>query len=215
MAAGLAAPRLALADDVQRIPLSKAFRYLDAYLTLPPALHSRFYLVYRAMRNERLAPDLRPVIVAPNGARTPIALDSEADVVRLPSLAELKSNAVLEIPMAGKFRFAIEMRPDLPVSTHVDAPALVAALSQANAAISRLAGAFSAMAPKLDIILFPDSGGGQAVMANGRAAPLPTTSGFKSMGTVLYFEPSAEAGAKTLTLAKAPSRIILARLPKS
>ena len=221
VAAGLAAPglafapSLAFADNPQRIPLNRAFRYLDAYLGLPPPLRSRFYLVFRALRNERPCPDLSAAIVAPNGARTPLALDAHAQVVRLPTLGELKSNAVLEVPPGGAFRFATEIRPDVPPSTQIDVPSLDSALGQANVAIARLAGPFGLVTPKLDRILFPDAGSGQALLANGRTAPLPMTAAVRALGVVPYYEPSAFPGAKVLALARTPSRILFAREPKS
>jgi len=215
MGAGLAAPGIAFADGVQRIPLSKAFRYLDAYLGLSPALRSRFFLVFLALRNERPAPDLKAAIVDPGGARVPLSLDPQAQVMRLPTLPELKSDAVLEVAPGGAFRFATEIRPDVPPSTHIDVPSLDAALGQANVAIAHLAGAFSVVAPRLDTILFPDAGAGQAMLANGRAAPLPMTGAVKALGVVPYFQPSALPGAKVLTLARPPSRIILAQDPRA
>jgi hypothetical protein len=221
LAAGLAAPGLdfapglAFADDPQRIPLNRAFRYLDAYLGLPPPLRSRFYLVFRAMRNERPCPDLSAAIVGPTGARTPLTLDNQAQVIRLPTLGELNGPAVLEIPPGVKFRFATEIRPDVAPSTSIDVPSLDSALSQANIAIARLAGPFGAMAPRLDTILFPDAGSGQAVLANGRTAPLPTTGVVKALGVAPYYQPSQIPGARMLALARLPSRILFARDPKS
>jgi len=213
MAAGFAAPGMAFAGDVQRIPLSTAFRYLDAYLGLAPRLRSRFHLVFRALRNERPAPDLKAAIVDRSGARVPLALDSQGEVTRLPSLGELKSDSILEVEPGGGFRFATEIRPDVAPSTRIDVPALDLALGQANIAIAHLAGAFSMLAPKLDIILFPDAGSGQAMLADGRAEPLPTTDAVKALGVVPYYQPGALPGARVLSLARPPSRILLAQRP--
>src|SRR5215469_4260279 len=66
LVAGLATPLPVLAgDNVERIPLARAFRYLDSYLALAPTLRSRFHLVFLALRNEHLAPDLKAAIVRP------------------------------------------------------------------------------------------------------------------------------------------------------
>jgi hypothetical protein len=211
LAVGLAAPRLAWADGVRRIPLAQAFRYLDSYLALAPALRSRFHLGFRALRNERPAPDLRAAIVVPGASATPLPLDTRGEVMQLPTLGELKkSNAVLEVAGDGVFRFATEIRPDVPPSTRIDAIELAAALSQANVAIAHLAGPFDIVAPKLDIVLFPDAGSGQAVLDDGRVAPLPVTNAVKALGPAPYYDPDTMRGVRVLSLTRPPSRIILA-----
>lgn len=215
LAVGLAAPRVALAQPVRRIPLAQAFRYLDSYLGLAPGLRSHFHLGFRALRNERPAPDLRAAIVVPGAGATPLSLDARGEVMRLPTLGELKkSDAVLEVMDGdGALRFATEIRPDVAPSTRIDAAELAAALSQANVAIAHLAGPFDIVAPRLDIVLFPDAGSGQAVLADGRVAQLPLTNAVKALGAVPYYAPATMRGVRVLSLTRAPSRIILAVRP--
>jgi len=213
LATGLAAPRLAFADGVQRIPLAKAFRYLELYLGLAPALRSRFHLVFLALRNERPAPNLKAAIVRPGDGAKPLSLDARGEVTQLPTLGDLKSNAVLEVDGSGAFRFATEIRPDVAPSTRIDAGELALALGQANVAIAHLAGPFDIVAPRLDIILFPDAGSGQAVLANGRVAPLPVTNAVKALGVVPYYDPASLQGVRALALSRTPSRIIFAQRP--
>lgn len=210
----MAAPGPAFAGGVQRIPLAKAFRYLDSYLGLAPALRSRFHLAFRALRNERPAPGLKAAIVVPGVGATPLPLNAQGEVTQLPTLGELKkSNAVLVVDGADNFRFATEIRPDVAPSTRIDAGELALALRQANVAIAHLAGPFDVVAPKLDIILFPDAGSGQAVLANGRVAQLPMTNAVKALGVVPYYDPNSLPGARMLSLARPPSRILLAKRP--
>ena len=214
LAVGLAAPGLAVADGVQRIPLAQAFRYLDSYLGLAPALRSRFHLVFLALRNERPAPNLKAAIVVPGNGAKPLPLDARGEVTQLPTLGELKKgDAVLEVDGSGGFRFATEIRPDVAPSTRIDAGELALALGQANVAIAHLAGPFDVVAPRLDIILFPDAGSGQAVLANGRVTQLPTTAAVRSLGVVPYYDPVSLQGVRSLALSRTPSRIILARRP--
>lgn len=214
LAAGLAVdPGLALADEPQRIPLSRAFKYLDFYLALPPGLRNKFYLVFKALRNERPAPDLKLAIVG-QGPPQPVPLDGSAQVTRLPTLAQLKSDAALQV-WGGPFRFATEIRPDVAPATRLDVGQLDASLSQATAAIAHIAGAFSAMAPKLDTVLFPDAGSGEIVFADGRTAALPITHQFKSLGPVPYFRSTTSPGARAVALAKPPSRLLLSISPKT
>jgi hypothetical protein len=211
LAAAAAAPGLALADDAHQ-PLTKAFAFLDAYLGLPPGQRSRFYIAYRAVRDKRPISGVQAAIVAPGGARTPVAFDGAGRVTRLPSLAELKSGASFE-PVGAAFKLGLELRCAAAASAHIDPAELVAALAQANAAIVKLAGVLAVAVPKLTTAFFPDSGGGQAVMADGRTAPLLVFAA-PIIGPVPYFEPAAAVGAKAVLLAHAPSRILLGGHPK-
>ena len=211
LAAVAAAPAVAIAD-VQKIPIDKAFPFLTGYLGLAPALRSRFYLAYRAMRDKHPTADAHATIIAANGARTPVVFDRVGAVARLPSLAELKSAANVEIDGAP-FQLGIELRCASAPSTHIDVGELVASLTQVNIAIGKLAGAFSFAAPKITAAYFPDGASGQAVMANGRTTPLPVIA-FPTIGTVPYLEPASLAGAKAVLFAKAPSRIVLGGHPK-
>jgi hypothetical protein len=215
LAAGLAVgPSLAIADQAQRIPLGKAFKYLDFYLALPPRLRSKFYLVFNALRNERPAPDLRLAIVG-QGPPQPLPLDASAQVTRLPTLAQLKSDDALQVWGAGPFRFATEIRPDVAPATRLDVGQLDASLSQVTAALIHIAGPFPAMAPKFNTVVFPDAGAGQAIFADGHAAPLPITHAYKNLGPTPYLPTDAMPGARTVMLARTPSRLLLAPTLKS
>ncbi|HXQ16706.1 MAG TPA: hypothetical protein VN814_18995 [Caulobacteraceae bacterium] len=213
LAAAVAAPQLALAADIKTVPIDKAFPFLAAYLGLPIAQRSRFYLAYRAMRDKHPALDARATIVAANGARTPVAFDHIGAVARLPSLAELKSAANVEMDSAP-FQLGVELRCATPPSTRIDVAELVASLAQVNLAVSKVAGAFSLIIPKLTTAYFPDAAGAQALLGNGRAIVLPVYSA-PIFGQVPYIEPGTLAGAKTVMLARAPSRIVLGGHPKT
>jgi len=210
-AAAAAVPALAWADD-NHLPLGKAFPMLDIYLGLPPAERSRFYLAYRAVRDKRPTADAHAAIVAANGVRAPVAFDRLGAVIRLPSLRELKT-AQFEIEGAP-FKLFPEIRCAMAPAVRLDPAALALALAQVNAAVAKVAGALSVMAPKLTAAFFPDAGGGQAVLSDGRATPLPV---FKApiFGPVAYFEPGKAVGVKAVLLTRAPSRILLGGHPKA
>jgi len=213
LAAAAAALPAAARADTQTLALAKAFPLLDTYFGLPPAERSRFYLAYRAMRDKRPTADVHAVLVAPTGARTPVAFDRQGLVLRLPSLAELKSSARFEIDGAP-FKLFPELRCSMAPATRLDPAALSQALVQANAAIVKVAGALSVMVPKLTAVYFPDAGTGQAVQSDGRATPLPVFTA-PIFGPVAYFEPAKDAGAKAVLLTRAPSRILLGGHPKT
>ncbi|HEY1750044.1 MAG TPA: hypothetical protein VGG29_02205 [Caulobacteraceae bacterium] len=210
-AAPALAPGLAFADDARQ-PLAKAFAFLDAYLGLPPGERNRFYLAYRAYRDKRPAPGVGGTIVAANGARTPVPFDRAGEVMRLPSLGELRSGATFECAGAP-FRLGLELRLAGAPAARIDPAAVVAGLAQANAAIHKLAGVLAMAAPRLTAAYFPDAVAGQVVLADGRAAPLPVTTA-PVVGPVPYFEPASAAGARAVVLARAPSRVLLGGHPR-
>jgi len=211
LAAALAAPASAVAA-APLVPIDKAFPYLAAYLRVPAAERSRFYLVYRAYRDKRPVSDAKATIVAANGARTPVAFDHQGIVTALPNLAFMQTSASLEIDSAP-FQLGPEMRCAMAPSTRVDVADLALALTQVNKAVAKLVGALSLVAPKFTTAYFPDAGAAQAVMADGRSVPLPVFT-FPAIGPVSYIEPASLVGAKAVSFAHPPSRILLGGHPK-
>jgi hypothetical protein len=160
------------------------------------------------VQNDKPAPGLKVAIVGADGQRRPLPLDAGGDVTALPSLAEWQSNAALQADTP--FHIGLDIRPDVAPATRLDAVALDQALAQANAAIAHLAGPLGAMAPKLNVTLFIDAGSGVVAGADGRSAPLPITTAIKQIGPTPYL-PSANAGAKWVTLTRVPSHIFFAK----
>jgi hypothetical protein len=211
-AAAAALPALAWADD-NHLPLAKAFPLLDTYLGLPPAERSRFYLAYRAVRDKKPVAGVHATLVAANGARSPVGFDGLGVVTRLPSLAELKSGATFEIAGAP-FKLVPELRCAMAPAMRLDPTTLALALVQVNAAVQKVAGALSLMVPKLTAAYFPDAGGGQTLLGDGRTTPLPVFTA-PIFGQIAYFEPAKAVGAKAVLLTRAPSRILLGGHPKA
>jgi hypothetical protein len=209
--AAAAVPGAALAD-IQRVPLSKAFGLLDTYLALPVGERNRFYLAYRAMKDKHPYPGAAATVVSVTGARFPVQFDASGLVLRLPSLSDLKSGAMFESADPG-LRLGLEARAAIAPATRIDVGALVLALAQANAAVAKIAGPLALMAPKLTAAYFPDAGAGSAQLADGRTVPLPITNA-PFVGAVTYIEPALLAGARTVVLTRAPSRILIGGHPK-
>jgi hypothetical protein len=213
--AAVTTPTLAWAGAVKSVSLDKAFPYLQAFLTYPADKRTRFYIAFVARRGMKPAPDFRAMIVGPGAQRTPLALGPDGRVMRLPTLAELRGGATLDCDAAaGDVKLALELRPAAAAATHVDPADLDLSLAQANAAAATIAGVLSFAVPKLDTVYFPGAGGGQAVFAGGRAAPLPTTVS-PTAGQIPYFESDRSAGARDVVLAKAPSRMLIGPHPKT
>jgi hypothetical protein len=199
----------------QSVPLGKAFEFLDSYYGISPAKRDRFHLAYYAVRNRKFAPDLKATIVAADGGRTPLALARDAHVDQLPTLAGLKSSATLQFDAApsDKVGLALALEPTMPIAARLDARGLAAAIVQAEAGVTSLAGLLSFAAPKITVAMFPGAGSGQVELDNGYAAPLPVTEN-PFWGQVPYYDPAQLAGARIIVLARAPSRILLDQHPK-
>jgi hypothetical protein len=214
-AGAITLPARAVWAATQSVKLTQAFAYLQDYLTLAPGKRDRFHMAYYAVRDRKFAPDLKAVMVGADGKRTPLVLGRDARVAQLPSMAELRSGATLEADAAPgeKVGLALQLEPNLSVATHIDAAALSAAIAQCEAAVASIAGVLSFAAPKIVCALFPGAASGQALLDNGRAQPLPTSDS-RFYGLLPYFEPASLTGARTLALARAPSRILLSGHPK-
>ena len=96
LAAITAAP-FSAAAGVVRMKLGNAFEYLERYLAMEPADRTHFTLAYRALRNQRPAPDLLATMVEPGGARTSMALSRDGFFVNLPGPEPFRAGAILEI----------------------------------------------------------------------------------------------------------------------
>ena len=199
----------------QQAKLSAFFPYLDLYLGLPAAQRSLFGMAYYVFRDRKPAPDLKAYIVAPNGSRRPIAIDREGRVLTLPSLSELKGpeQGLLDAPAGQKVGLALEIEARVPLSPSIDAHLLQASLGQANAAIQSHAGLLAFAVPKLTCGYLLNSGGGHAVLADGHSIGLPASAKGFFIGQP-YFDAEAMGSAKTLALARAPSRIPLGAHPR-
>ena len=211
---GLATSGLARAAG-ETVNLSKFFAYLDLYLELPPSQRNRFALAYYAYRNMRPDPDLKAFVIQPNGARAAVAMDRSGRIMQLPSLSELHGPAMVEIDSnpGDKVGLRLETEARIAPSQTLDAHELVLALDQAQAAISKEAGLLSFTLPKLTCAYFSDAGSGHTILANGRTIPLPVAAGRFFAGTP-YFDSAATPDARTVSLTRAPSRILLGGQPR-
>jgi hypothetical protein len=205
-----AAPGLALAEP-KRMPLGKAFQFLEAYLKLPFKDRSLFYLAYRAVRGRRTAPDARADIVGPDGSTIPLKVSRDGVVTNPPSLDELQKGSVLNVE-GQPFGMAIELRAAVQPAPRVDAKELAQSLKQLNDTAAKHAGPLAFMVPKFSIAYFPDAADARVVLADGTTQPLPTFE-TPDFGEVPYFEPG-KSDAKAVVFARPPSRVILAMHPK-
>jgi hypothetical protein len=211
--ATVTAPSAAVAADNHTIAIGKMFPFLSMFLRTPLADRNRFYLAYHAVRDKRPISDARASFVAPDGARSALAFDGTGAVTPLPTLAELNSGAVITFDGAP-FQLALELRCAMASATRLNVGEISRSLDQVNKSIAKLAGPLSLLAPKITAAFFPDSVAAVAIMADGSQQPLPVYSA-PAFGAVPYIEPASLVGARTVVLAKPPSRIVLAAHPRT
>jgi hypothetical protein len=188
------------------------FPFLSMFLKTPFSDRDRFYLAYRATRDERPITDARASFIAANGVRTPMAFDRTYAATPLPSLAELNSGAVVAFDSAP-FRLEMELRSALPSATRLDLGDLRGSLAQVNQAVAKMAGPLALFTPKITAAYFPDAGTAVAIMADSRELSLPVYFA-PAVGAVPYIEPASMEGARSVVLTKPPSRIVLAGHPR-
>lgn len=205
IAAGAAvAPTALLAASRDPVKLEKAFPFLDRYLKLGAGEHSHFTVVYYMSRDGKPAAGLKGWII--DGAnRIPVSFGADGHALQWPTLAQMQGSATFQVdaPADAQLKPHVEMHALLPNAAQVDAVALQASINQANAAVKTMAGAMAMMAPKITAAQFPGAPSGQAILATGKAMPLAAG----KFGPL--YDPSKQPGAKTISLARAPSRILL------
>jgi hypothetical protein len=197
---------------VTRILLGEAFLLLEEYLDLKPAQRDRFFFAYRAMRDKKPAPDAQARVVHRDGSANPLALDAAGWVTELPTLDQLKRRDAFEVD-GPPFDMLLEMRATLAPAERLAVAELASTLAQANAAIVSFAGGDPSAGGGITCVYFPDAGSGKAQMPDGAERPLPAFD-FPLIGVTPYFEAHSLGRAASVTLAKAPSRLVIAGPPR-
>jgi len=204
--AGLAGPALAQNRGVE---VKKIFPFLDLYLGIPASQRSLFTLAYFLKLNGGPPKGISLTLVS-GGARIPITVAGDGRVTRLPTLAELKSKAQVEIeaPPNSKFAMTMQLLAKVAPAREIAAAQLTAAIDQCAQTIKSKAGLIGFAAPKIKRVGFVGAGSGAAVNAQGVAKPLPTGKDGPQ------FDPEQMPGIVTIRLARVPTMIALLERPK-
>jgi len=103
----------------------------------------------------------------------------------------------------------MELEATARPAAEMNAADITAAVDQANRGIRRAAGVIRFAVPKMAGVQFEGAGSGEVVMADGKRAPLPVVRGHPA------FMPASFPAAKTLVLARTPSRLLIGPAPKA
>ncbi|HLK23132.1 MAG TPA: hypothetical protein VKT30_00585 [Caulobacteraceae bacterium] len=197
------------------VSLTRAFPFLQSYYELAPRKRDKFHLVYFATLNRRFAPDLKAVVVTADGKRTPLAVGRDAHVDSLPSLAELRSDALMEFGASADDRVGllVNIEPNVAVGPRMDSAGLKAALAQVQSNEMNAIGLLSFAVPKITSALFAGAGSAQAELDGGRTVALPVTRD-RYWGVAPYYEPASLSGVRAITFARPPSHVFLVQHPR-
>jgi hypothetical protein len=205
--AAAAAPTMALAGGGPRtVPAKKLFPFFDLYLGLRPADRSHFVMAYYLRRDGKPWSGSGFTLLGADGARTALPVEANGRFQRMPSLADLKANAMVEVPPQGegKFQLSMEMEALAPMAEVMNPGDFTAAIIQVGAAIKKNAGVLSLVAPKITQVVFVGVPAGTAVLPGGKTAALPL------FETLPAYRPATLQGVTELRFPRAPARALLA-----
>jgi hypothetical protein len=184
---------------------TKVLPFLDKFLKVPAAERTRVKVSYAIRRDGQPAPRLKATLVERNGVRTPLPVNADGFIERLPTLAQLDGGSaiVFDVPTDAKLGTAMSFGTQLKASADYDARELAATVNEANAVIGKAAGAMAFMAPKMTGVAFPKAEAGVIVFADGHTQSLPESKNDP------YFRPADHKGAVRVKLTKSPTKVAL------
>jgi hypothetical protein len=155
----LALPFTASAEEREWIPYQKLVETikLDRFYALPAAQRDKV-LVYALLRptNKNIALADVKLTVVDGGARHPLPLDQRGRSLIVPNPQWLADDAKIwtTLPKGEKMSLGFDLGAVLPDSLQWDYASVMGSLPQANAAIGKVAGAFSLFMPKMASVIF-------------------------------------------------------------
>lgn len=198
-----ATPALA-ADEKKSVEVGKVFPYLENFWKIPAAQRSHFTVAYYLSREGKPAAGLTGAIVQ-GATRTPFSTGPGGRVLRLPTAAQLKAKAMLEldVPASTKFSMKMLIEPLARPAAEMSATELAVAVTQAAKGAKKVAGLMGMAMPTIDRVVFKGVSAGTIVHADGRTAAMRIEKGSP------VFEPGRLPTARTLKFAKAPSQVMM------
>ena len=195
-----AAPAVAAQRDIE---VAKVFVFLDNFLRMSPAERARLKVSFYLTQNGKPAQGVKAVFVDKDGTRTNVPIASDGRFEREPNLRQLteKSRIIFEGQDSSGYSVRIGLVWAARPTLEMDAKLVAASLSDVNAIVKKAAGRFGMVAPKMVQVAFPGGGSGSAVMADGKAVPLPQFNGAPA------FNPTVMATAAKLRFARLPLRM--------
>lgn len=185
--------------------VGKLFPYLNLFYRIPAKDRTLFGLAYYVQSNRPLS----TVKIWNAAGEYPIGADGRIN--RLPSAEQLRRKEQVNVQAVdgASFGLDLELESKVAATTELDAAALKSSVDQSNRAIKGAAGVVRFAVPTMGRLVFKNGGSGQVVLADGSRRPLAVSGGAP------VFDVAAHPTARTVTLARAPSRIFIQPAPKA
>jgi hypothetical protein len=154
----LTLPIAASAQEREWVPYKKLVETikLDKFYALPPGERDKMVLYANLTPvNKNIAPSTVKLTVVHSGGRQPIPLDARGRALIVPNRAFLAEGAKIwtSLPRDEKMRIGFEPGAVIPEGLQWNYATVMGSLPQANAAIDKLAGAFSLLMPKMKVLV--------------------------------------------------------------
>jgi hypothetical protein len=155
----LALPFAASAQEREWIPYQKLVNTLklDRFYALPAAQRDKIILyAMLTPKNKATSPADVKLTVVHAGDRQPLPLDARGRVLIVPNAKWLAEDAKIwtSLPKEEKMSLGFELSAVVPESLQWNYASVMGSLPQANAAIGKVAGAFSLFVPKMKSVIF-------------------------------------------------------------
>ena len=175
----LAAP--ALADDSSSARMQRLMPYFEKFMAVPESERSLLRVVYRIKSKSMAESDIRAWYEL-NGEKVDLTLNDRGELISLPDMETYRANPVVSTNVARKdIVLALRMRPNVPMTTTMDAGTLNASLVQADKGARRIASMFAFLRPKVK--------GYMAEIQSGETAEIVYPDGTTKPLTVKYIDP--------------------------
>lgn len=171
----------AMAEDGSSARMQRLMPYFEKFMKLPEDERSLLRVVYRIKSKSIAESDIRAWYEL-NGNKVDLTLNDRGELISLPDLSTYRANPVVSTNVPRKdIVLSLRMRPDIPMTTSMDAATLNASLVQADKGTRRIASIFAFLRPKVKGYLAEIQSGETAeiVYPNGTTKPL----------TVKYIDP--------------------------
>lgn len=171
----LAAP--AMAEDNASARLQRLMPYFEKFMDIPANERDLIWLAYRVKSRSQAETDIRAWYTL-NGQQYDLRLNERGELIDLPSLSVYRANPVVYTNVPKKDAvYALRVRPNVPLTTSMDAATLTASLKQADKGIRRMSGMFGFFKPDLKGYRFeiPTGSTAEMVFPNGEVRALTVT----------------------------------------
>ncbi|HEX9171917.1 MAG TPA: hypothetical protein VF861_04580 [Telluria sp.] len=155
----LALPLAASAEEREWMPYQKLVETikLDRFYALPAAQRDKIILYARLNPVNKAIPvaDVKLTVVHAGG-RAPLVLDASGRALVVPNPKWLAEGAKIwtTLPKGEKMSLGFDLSAVAPASLQWNYASVMGSLPQANAAVDKVAGAFSLFVPKMKSVIF-------------------------------------------------------------